>query len=135
MLVVSAPYITPDVEAALVTWLGSGMGVDTRTRVPEDWRTVGEFIRVIRNGGPRRDVVVDEATYTLECWAGNRDRANELARIAAGWMLSIVGKTVREAFFSYSEILSGPSNSPDPATGAPRYLLTGRLVLSRGGTK
>lgn len=120
--------IAPDVEAVVIAGLTAGLpdDVTVTTKIPNP--RPPKLVRVRRRGGPRADVVLETALVLIECWAPDEESASALARLTAGLVASLAGETVSGHHITHAEILGGPSNDPDPATGTPRYTITGQLV-------
>lgn len=112
----------PDVEAFLVRVLRDVLDVPVSTRVPADRPPA--FVRLVRVGGTRRDVVTDLPMVTFECWALSETRAADLgrevrARVHALAQTEDAGDYVR----AVSEV-GGLQAFPDPTSKTPRYVFT-----------
>lgn len=119
--------VTPDTEAAAVTFLRSGLGVladKVATKVPATMPA--KMVRVSLTGGTRRDVASDTAQLTVECWAGDEPTASALARTAYALMLSAAWNTAGGVFVRRVETVGGVQFFPDPDTAKPRYQFTVR---------
>ena len=57
------------VEATLVTYLSPRLGVHVGTRVPE--KRPATHVRVTRTGGGRGNLVQENPTVLVECWAAD----------------------------------------------------------------
>jgi hypothetical protein len=125
----------PDVESAAIDYL---IGVlDT----VGDTAWVGNFIpkprptrmvKVIRTGGPRLSLVLEQAQITYECWDELAQDAHDLAQMVRGllWVMPDRYTTVT----TYKVVdLGGPANLPDPDTALPRY--TGTVLITTRGRK
>lgn len=86
------------------------------------------FVRVIRTGGPRRNLVVDDAQITVEAWAATDEAAHDLAQLCRGILLAAPG--VATAVRDVQE-LGGPALQPDPDSETPRYVFS-HVVSLRG---
>ena len=119
--------VTPDVEAAAVTWLRNGLGSladKVATKVPATMPA--RMVRVSLTGGSRRDMVTDTVQLTVECWGPDESAASEMARRAQGLLFSVAGMTAGAVFVRRVESVGGVQNFPDPDTSKPRYQLTVR---------
>jgi len=122
----------PDVEDLLVVYLTEklpayGETATAHTEIPNPRRD--RFVVVPRVGGPVRNLVVDEPTIGVECWAGTPVQAFALARLVRGLLRALPGQTVGGVpFYSYNEF-TGPTNLPDPETTQARYVLTAALTV------
>lgn len=119
--------VTPDVEAAVLTWLRSGYGASVdkvATKVPSTMPA--RMVRVSLTGGSRRDVATDVAQVTVECWGPDEPVTSLMARTGQGLMFSAAGMTAGTVFVRKVETVGGVQNFPDPDTNKPRYQFTVR---------
>ena len=119
--------VTPDVEAAAVSWLRTGLGAladKVATKVPKTMPA--RMVRVSATGGARRDVATDMAQVTVECWGPDEPEASLMARTAQGIMFSAAAMTAGAVFVRKVETVGGVQSLPDPDTNKPRYLFTVR---------
>ena len=119
--------VTPDVEAAAVTYLRTALGVladKVATKVPATMPA--RMVRVSLTGGSRRDVATDVAQVTVECWGPDETTASSMARTGQGLMFSAAGMTAGTVFVRKVETVGGVQNFPDPDTNKPRYQFTVR---------
>ncbi|MPZ66168.1 MAG: hypothetical protein GEU83_11855 [Pseudonocardiaceae bacterium] len=122
----------PDTEDLLVDYLTEqlpryGDTATAHVQIPNPRRD--RFVVVPRVGGPVRNLVVDEPTIGVECWAATPVQAFGLARLVRGLLHALPGHTVAGVpFYSYSEF-TGPTNLPDPESGQARYILTAALTV------
>lgn len=119
--------ITPDIEAAAVTFLRSGLGVlaaKVATKVPATMPT--SMVRVSLTGGSRRDVASDAAQVTVECWAPDEPTASNLARTAQALMFSAAGSAIGSVWVRRVDSVGGVQFFPDPDITKPRYQFTVR---------
>ena len=119
--------VTPDVEAAAVSFLRAGLGSLTdkvATKVPATMPN--RMVRVSLTGGTRLNVASDTAQLTVECWAGDEPTTSNLARTAQAHMFSAAWTTAGGVFVRRVESVGGVQFFPDPDTGKPRYQLTVR---------
>lgn len=96
----------------------------TVTAVPKD--RPPRFVRTIRTGGYMRDVVTDVARLTFECWNSNgKLDAERDAQAVRGALLALPGVLLGDGIKIHRVTeVAGPSDSPDPDTNTPRYVLT-----------
>lgn len=124
--------VTPDVEAAAVTYLRTGLGVlagHVGTQVPAARTGVtppSTMVRVSLTGGSRQNVASDAAQLTVECWAGDGPTTSNLARQAQAVMFAAAGSVVAGVFVRRVESVGGVQSFPDPDTNKPRYQFTVR---------
>lgn len=111
----------PDVEQLLVDTLDAAVTAEVSTRVPNP--RPGEFVRVLRTGGPRT-MVSDRAQVTVEAFANRESRAAALAGEARSAVHAMQGTMVGEWKVDRVEELAGPANLPDPTTNQSRYTFT-----------
>ena len=122
--------VARDVEAMVVSGLNAALTArsDTArvsTRIPNP--RPSRLVRVRRRGGPLSSVVVDVPLLLIECWDEDEVDAGDLARLVNGLIVALPGSV--DAIAS-AEILSGPSNDPDPDSTSPRYTSTAQLWVS-----
>lgn len=123
--------IFPDVAALVATFLRDEFttrGVQARvgSRVPADWpagAAVG-FVRVERQGGPRRNLVTDQAQLALEAYASEAERAYVLIALVRGLVGSTPGRLLGGHAVYRVDEYAGPGLLPDPVTDSPRYVYT-----------
>lgn len=119
----SQPVVVfPDAVAAVTSRLAAVVGVETTSRVPNP--RPAEFILVRRVGGPRRDLVTDEATLTIEAWAQSEEAAHDLAQLARAHVHAMAGSTHGDVVIYKVGEFAGPAWMPDPDSTQPRYTLT-----------
>lgn len=119
--------VTPDVEAAVVTFLTAGLGAlasKVATKVPATMPTT--MVRISLTGGSRRDVASDIAQVTVECWAPDGPTASNLARRSLALMMSAPGSDPGGMWVRRAETVGGVQFFPDPDTNKPRYQFTVR---------
>jgi len=122
--------VTPDVEAAAVTYLRTGLGylaAKVSTAVPSTMPA--SMVRVSLTGGSRRNVASDAAQLTVECWAPDGPTASNLARRAQALMFAAAGSVVAGVFVRRVESVGGVQSLPDPDTNKPRYQFTVRWFV------
>lgn len=119
--------VTPDVEAAAVSYLRAGLGslaAKVSTVVPSTMPAT--MVRVSLTGGSRQNVASDAAQLTVECWAADGPTASNLARHAQALMFAAAGSVVAGVFVRRVESVGGVQSFPDPDTNKPRYMFTVR---------
>ena len=110
--------VVGDVRRRLAAALGS---VEVRVRVPRD--RPDELVTVTREGGARRNALLDRAGIGIYCWAASEQRAWELAEAVSDAMLSLGfadGYALVEQEAMYSD--------PDPDARAPRWYLSSTVT-------
>lgn len=85
--------------------------VPVRKNVPNP--RPASFVRIIRSGGTSRDIVVDEATLIVECWAGNDEDAADLSAITRALITAMHGTVIDEVQCYRVREVSGPVDLPD----------------------
>jgi metal-dependent amidase/aminoacylase/carboxypeptidase family protein len=120
--------VTPDVEAAVVTYLRAKLGSladKVATKVPATMPA--RMVRVSLTGGSRDNVIMDQVQLTVECWATASDvEASNLARVAQAHMYAANGSSVGAVWVRRVDSVGGVQFFPDPDTNAPRYQFTVR---------
>lgn len=119
--------LTPDVEAAAVSFLRTGLGVlatKVATTVPATMPAT--MVKVSLTGGGRTNVASDQAQLTIECWAPDSPTASMLARRAHALMTSAPGSAAGGVFVRRAETVGGVQFFPDPDIAKPRYQFTVR---------
>ena len=119
--------VTPDVEAAAVVFLRSGLGAlanRVATQVPATMPDT--MVRVSLTGGSRRDLVSDSVQLTVEVWSVDSPTASHVARRAQALMLSGAGAEPAGLWVRRVETVGGVQFFPDPDTNKPRYQFTVR---------
>jgi hypothetical protein len=117
--------VFPDVEQLLIDELkpalaARGWAVTVSSRVPST--RPAEFVRLMRTGGVRRGLVLDDAQVTVEAWAKSESRAVELAQLCRGLLPTF------DPVYGVAEF-SAPANLPDPTTAQVRYTATYRVTV------
>ncbi len=133
-----APVVLfPDATAVVIDHLrselaGRSVSVDlVSDRVPRD--RPGRFVQVQRVGGPRLNLVADDALLAVECWAPRPQDAHDLAQWCRALILAMAGTAVDgQAVYRVAEA-GGPQDFPDPLSDQPRYTFTVQVAL-RGST-
>jgi acetylornithine deacetylase/succinyl-diaminopimelate desuccinylase-like protein len=120
--------IFPDAVAAACAHLRSELG---GTVVVSDVPTVRpvEFVSVERVGGVARNLVVDEASLVVDCWAARKQDAHDLAQRCRALLHAAVGTTLSGVMVYRCDELGGPANLPDPLSSQPRYSFSVALAV------
>lgn len=125
--------VYPDAEALVLDAIADELSVTKHSVVPTDRDGTETFLACRRVGGPNRDVVVDDATLSIEAWAPTKAAAHDLIQQARGVLHSLVGSQLDGVpVYDVSEF-AGPAYLPDPDSSHPRYTLTASVSL-RGST-
>lgn len=123
----SEVLLSPDAEAAAVTYLAAGLGAlasKVATKVPATMPTT--MVRVSLTGSDRLSMAADVAQLTVECWAPDGPTASNLARRAQALMFSAAANLAGGLFIRKAESVGGVQSFPDPDTNSPRYVFTVR---------
>lgn len=125
----------PDAVKLFVGVVGDGFGLSSEPDVVIDNAVPNprplEFMVIRRQGGPRRNLVVDQAQLRFEQYAQTAERAAALALLGRAYVQAARGQ-VRDGFtICRIEEFAGPQDLPDPITQLPRYVFT-ELVHLRG---
>lgn len=99
------------------------------SRVPNPRPTA--FVRVMRTGGPRMNLVADDAQVTVESWADEDTDAHDLAQVARALVVAARGTVVDGTTVYRVTEVSGPAWLPDGISDQPRYTQT-FTVATRG---
>src|SRR5688572_19309851 len=120
----------PDAEATVLAGIATVLpAVDVVDTVPTGRTLADTFLLCRRVGGPSRDVVVDDASVTLEAWAPSREAAQDLLQDARAALHSLPGQTVDGVAVYRVQEFAGPAYLPDPDSSHPRYTLTASVSL------
>lgn len=121
----------PDAEAVAYSWLTAQLAARSDTAAvgtmkPGDGTT--RFVRVLRVGGPRRNMVQDDAMVVFDCYDAEQVDASNLATLVRALVGAMVGETVDgHMVYDVTEV-GGPANLPDEF-GNPRYTYTAQILL------
>ncbi len=115
-----------DVEAVLVGWLGSELGVRVVTELPAI--LPAEIIRVSRFGGGRAEFPFDVASVDVDTFAATRRAAIQLGeRVAFALMYDLPGLVSGGAIVLAAECVSAPSWAPYDNTNVRRSIASYRI--------
>lgn len=122
------PVLFFDAEAILCSYLRAELialvgTMHVGTNVPTD-NFDGEFVRLIRTGGPKQTQVSDNPQITIECWARTEDRAFEIATNVRALLIGLQSTSYGTTTFYRMFEFTGPQNNPDPDSDQPRYSWT-----------
>lgn len=87
------------------------------------------FVQLTRVGGTSRDVVVDDATVSVDSWAATQVAAMALALQARAHIHALAHTVVGGVTVYRVAELAGPADVPDPESGAPRVRQTFQIGL------
>lgn len=120
----------PDAEAVVMRYLDQKLAAIGLPTMVITYRVSGgapptRWVRVVRTGGTRRDMVTDAAQITLDCYASTEANAYALASKVRALLAAMpdAGNPDGATVYRCRE-LGGPSNLPDPLTRQNRYTLT-----------
>ncbi len=99
------------------------------SRVPATRPTT--FVRLFRTGGPRMNLVADDAQVTVECWSDTDTDAHDLAQVVRALIYSYRGSIIGGVTVYRVRELAGPGWLPDPLSDQPRWTQT-FTVATRG---
>ncbi|WP_045076269.1 hypothetical protein [Psychromicrobium lacuslunae] len=116
----------PDIEKLLCKYLTNMLaltdqaGVKAGTKVPV--KRPRAFVRVLRTGGARQNVIYDRAQITVEAYADDEVTAEDIAQLCRGFIHRI--DQVDDVQFYRVDEFAAPANFPDPLTSQTRYIAT-----------
>jgi hypothetical protein len=119
--------VFPDATATVITGLDAALTEPVSSRVPNP--RPATFVTVQRAGGPRRNIVTDEATLIVESWAATPAAAHDLAQNARATIHALLGTSVDGVRILRTEETSGPAYLPDPDSQQARYTQTFSVAL------
>lgn len=122
--------IMPDAERVVVDHLNGILTEPVSTTVPNPRPPV--FLVVRRVGGPRLNLVADNAMLTVEAWAPGQTAAKALLALARGHIHAMRGMVVGGVPVYGITETGGPAFLPDPDSTQPRYTMT--LQVSMRGS-
>jgi hypothetical protein len=124
--------VFPDVAALAVDATVAGLAavgrpVPVGTQVPNP--RPGEFVRISRAGGIRRNLVAEDARVVIEAWAQADETAADLAELVRSVLHAVQG-TVADGTPVYRvDDVEGPADDPDPLSDQPRYQLAVSMTV------
>lgn len=121
--------VFPDPVAALVADLSIPGYADVPVvgRIPNP--RPSRFVRALRIGGPRRDIVADNAMLTIEAWAESDAQSALLAQATRAAVNALAGTVLGGAAVYEVTELSGPANLPDPDSSQSRHTWTVEIAM------
>lgn len=124
-------FVFPDAAAVVCVALVEELDVQAGTKVPNPRPT--EFVLARRTGGPRLNLVADDAQISIECWAATDEAAHDLAQRARSVVHAMRGTVVDGVTVYRVAEFTGPQDLPDPISHQPRYVFTVSIAM-RGST-
>ena len=89
------------------------------------------FVRLFRTGGPRLNMVADDAQITVESWANEDTDAHDLAQAVRGLIYATRGTSTGGLSIYRVQEFAGPGWLPDSFSDQPRFTQT-FSVAARG---
>lgn len=118
----------PDAVHVAISWLETQMGPNLLVpRVPNPRPT--RMVLVRRVGGPRLNMVADNATLAVEAWDVSEEDAHDLAQEARGYLFAMRGEVVEGVACYRVGDVGGPQLLPDPESDQPRYAFTVNVAM------
>ena len=117
----------PDAESLVIDHLNDNMTEPVHGTVPNP--RPDTFVTVTRTGGPKRNIVTDEPTLTVDSWAQTKATAHDLAQEARGLINSLLGQSLNGVPVKRVDELAGPAWFPDPLSDQPRYRQSFSIAL------
>lgn len=126
------PVEFPDITVTLADHLADalaarGVTVPVVAEVPDP--RPDRFVRVVRIGGARANLITDTPRVVAECWDLSGSGAAEMAAITRAVIGAVAPGYLGTAWIG-RVIDRGLAYSPDPDTGIPRYLITVEFVMN-----
>jgi hypothetical protein len=120
------PVEFPDAVKIVIDAIDPQMWVPVLSRVPDE--RPARFVTVRRIGGPRMNLVADEAMLTVEAWGSDEADAHDLCQQARALIYAMRGTTSSGvAVYRITEI-SGPARLPD-LSDHERYTYTVQIGM------
>lgn len=119
-----------DAVQVILDWLGTALPAHGETAQLHKNIPItrpARFVRALRTGGPRHNMVVDAAQVTVECWADTDAEAQDLAQLVRG---VINAMPLDRVCYRIDEV-GGPADLPDPDSNQSRTTWS-VLVYLRG---
>lgn len=111
-----------DALAVVIPEIAADVDVAVSSVVPKP--RPESFVVLTRTGGPAATPVSDGAQITADSWAATQPEAAELAQEVRASFYRIDGAKVDGVQIYRVDEVSGPTSTPDAATGSPRYRQT-----------
>lgn len=125
------PIEFPDAERIVIDFLTPRVGVPVSLRVPNP--RPASFVTVQRVGGPRLNLVADNATLAIEGWAASPTAAKTVLGVARAHVLAMGNQAVGDVPVYRVNEIGGPAYLPDPDSDQSRYTLTVEVAMRGGG--
>lgn len=130
METIAFPPVIADLVAGLPALLASHEETaPIHTRIPNP--RPSRFLRLLRTGGSRANLVTGQAQVTYECWDDSSAAAEMFARTTQAVLLALRGETVGGAFVHRVQEVGGPQDLPDPHSEQARF--TGSVLIDVRG--
>ena len=113
----SEAIVFPDAEGILVSALKARLTVPVVTKVPAT--RPASFVRLVRVGGGRANLVTERPIIVFECWAATGPAAERLSALVHAHVFALAPDTVRRV-----REVAGRQSFPDPLSESPRYQFT-----------
>lgn len=112
-----------DVEKLLVGWLKTQLTpVRVVTETPANLQAVLPVIQVGRVGGADRDVVIDNALVTVDCFGASREAAKTLAeQVRTALRFQLPGHATTDCVVTKTTTVSAPAWRPWDDTSLRRF--------------
>ena len=119
--------VFPDVEDLLQQYLTvqlplAGFDVPVHVKIPDP--RPDSFVTIPRVGGVRRNMVVDTATISVDCWGMTPQPALQLAQVTRGLIHGLIDQQLGDYPVYRVDEFAGPGNNPDPVSYHSRYTAT-----------
>lgn len=123
-VVADAAVFYPDATALAVVVIADGITAQgeswpVRAKVPNP--RPDQFVTVTRTGGPRLNLVADQAQITVDSWALIDEEAHDLAQLCRALLHGAASTVVSDSPIYRVTELSGPGYLPDPDSDQSRY--------------
>lgn len=114
-------------QSLINRYIESATGITAVTVVPSS--RPPRFVRTVRTGGFRRDIVTDVARLTFECWNAKKVDAERDCQAVRAALDNLRGKTLDGVKVHEVSEIAAPADSPDPDSAVPRYVMTHEIAL------
>lgn len=119
--------VMPAAERLVIDHLNAAMVEPVSLTIPNP--RPATFLTVQRTGGPRLNLVADNATLTLEAWGNGPTTAERLLARARALMLAMRGQVIAGVSVYRVAEVGGPGFLPDPDSTQARYTMTVQVAL------
>lgn len=123
----SAVVVFPDATDVVCRILNAVLPVPVRSKAPNP--RPASFVTVQRTGGPRKNLVTDNAQITVESWGATEEAAHDLAQLARAHIGGACGSVVNGVAVYQVTEQAGPGVLPDDLSDQPRYTQTFNIAL------